>query len=229
MTSLCILGDSIAKGVVFNEQKQKYIFAPESFDKLIAEKTGAAVKNWAKFGCTTDKGLSILEKVKAELPGHKSCLLEFGGNDCDLNWSEISENPRAPHIAKVPLDDFKAKYEKIIGEIKKSGVRPIVLTLPPLEPNRFFNWISKGLSKHNIMEYLNFDVQSIYDWHEMYNQSVIEVAENNKVDIINISSAFLTLGNYSEYICIDGMHPNEAGHKIIAEHCKSVLHQLSIF
>lgn len=223
MSSLCILGDSVAKGVIFSEQSQKYIFTPNSFDKILSKIPGAVIRNWAKFGCTIDKGLTILEKIKYDLPCHKLCLLEFGGNDCNLNWSEISKNPRGTHIAAVPLNDFNLKYDKIIQEVKKSGVRPIVMTLPPLEPTRFFHWISRGLSEYNIMEYLRFDVQSIYDWHEMYNQSVIEIAAKNNVDIIDISSAFLSEDDYSKYLCIDGMHPNEAGHKIIAELCKPLI------
>ena len=51
----------------------------------------------------------------------------------------------------------------------------------------------------------------------MYNLAVCRLALQQQVPLIDISSAFLQAGNYQKYICEDGIHPNEQGHKLIEE------------
>lgn len=57
----------------------------------------------------------------------------------------------------------------------------------------------------------------IYKFHESYNNKICSIAEKNGIRLIDIRSAFLELGNYSDFLCEDGIHPNEKGHKLIAE------------
>lgn len=40
------------------------------------------------------------------------------------------------------------------------------------------------------------------------------------IPIINITSKILEINNYSNLLCDDRIHPNEKGHKIIAEAIK---------
>lgn len=223
MKSICILGDSVVKGVVFDEEKGRYVFSRNSFDKLLSEKTGAVIKNWAKFGCTIEKGIEILKKKKELISNYDICLIEFGGNDCDLNWQEISKNPHKEHLANVPLERFKKEYIEVIEGVEETGSHPVLMTLPPLDSKRFFNWIARGLSKENIMTYLNMDVESIYRWHKNYNRVVKEIAMEENLPVLDINEAFSNLGDYSSYLCLDGMHPNEKGHRLIAEFCNSKL------
>ncbi|MEG1915040.1 MAG: SGNH/GDSL hydrolase family protein, partial [Acidaminococcaceae bacterium] len=56
----------------------------------------------------------------------------------------------------------------------------------------------------------------IFKFHESYNAQVCGIAEENDIPLIDIRSAFLKLPNYSEYLCDDGIHPNEKGHNLIA-------------
>ena len=44
MQSICILGDSIAKGVVYDSQKNRYTISKESFGNRIAQELGCSVK-----------------------------------------------------------------------------------------------------------------------------------------------------------------------------------------
>ena len=45
---------------------------------------------------------------------------------------------------------------------------------------------------------------------------VIRLADEYGIQLFDIRKPFLDLGDYSDYICADGMHPNAAGHKLIA-------------
>ena len=67
---------------------------------------------------------------------------------------------------------------------------------------------------------MNGDKQFLTNWHERYNIEVFKLAINNKIPIIDITSKFLEIKNYSELLCEDGIHPNENGHLLIANAIK---------
>ena len=96
----------------------------------------------------------------------------------------------------------------------------VLLSLPPIDSKKYFNKISKGLNAENILEWMNGDKQFITNWHERYNIEVFKLAINNDIPIIDITSKFLEEKNYTKYLCEDGIHPNEKGHKVIAEAIK---------
>ena len=57
------------------------------------------IENKAKFGSTISIGKNIIFKNIELIKETKSkyVVMEFGGNDCDYNWREISENPDKYH------------------------------------------------------------------------------------------------------------------------------------
>jgi hypothetical protein len=92
------------------------------------------------------------------------------------------------------------------------------MTLPPLDSERYFEWISKKseVYKKNILAWLG-SVNTIYSWHEHYNSIIIDTAREMQTNLIDVRSAFLAHKDYSPYLCIDGIHPNQVGHKLIAD------------
>ncbi|MEG2323512.1 MAG: SGNH/GDSL hydrolase family protein [Anaerovoracaceae bacterium] len=224
---ICVFGDSLARGVVFDESKEKYFFSKNCFVNLFSDELNIHVKNYAKFGCTTSKGLQIFEKNKDELSKYAYTVLEFGGNDCNFNWSEISENPNANFDPVVAPEVFSANYGHIIECVKKAGSNPVLFSLPPLDPNRFFNWVSKGLNKENILHWLS-DVNFIYRWQEYYNLMIFELARKYDVPVFDIRKIFLKSRCYEDLLCSDGMHPNEKGHYLINQEIAQILKTRSL-
>ena len=155
-------------------------------------------------------------KAFDKLPGYRFTALEFGGNDCDFDWKSVSECPDGIHLPKTPLDEFESLYSKIIDDVSNSGSKPVLFSLPPLSAERYFAWISKGLNAVNILRWLG-DVGHIYRWHEMYNNTVVKIAEAKNVLLIDIREAFLKARDYLSLLCEDGIHPNEAGHALISD------------
>ena len=51
----------------------------------------------------------------------------------------------------------------------------------------------------------------------MYNLELYRLAASSNVPVIDITTCFLSRRNYSDYLCEDGMHPNEEGHKLISD------------
>lgn len=215
--NICVFGDSVAKGVVYDPVKKKYTFLKENFVSIAESITSITIKNFAKFGCTIMKGAEIMKKQEDILKDYDYTILEFGNNDCDLNWNEVADSPESSHLAQVPLDIFKEKYVEMIKKVRDLGSKPVLMTLQPLEPNKFFTWVSKGLNEKNILEFLGGNTEFIYKWQENYNNMIYDLAKENNVGLIDIREDFVKNSNYGELLCIDGMHPNEDGHKFIAK------------
>ena len=73
------------------------------------------------------------------------------------------------------------------------------------------------------MKYLGGDILSIEKWQSDSNDMVIRLADEYGIQLFDIRKPFLDLGDYSDYICADGMHPNAAGHKLIAKFLRKEL------
>jgi len=216
MDSLGIFGDSIIRGVILDEIRGRYRYLKNSFADILQKSTGIEVRNYARLGCTVTEGEKLIEKHAEELSKYQYIVLEFGGNDCDIDWAAVSEHPEVPHIAKTPLADFEATYSKIIDRVRGVGSQPILFSLPPLDASKYFSWVSRSLNAENILNWLG-DVEHIYRWQEMYNLAVLKLAAIKNVPLIDIRGVFLEAQNYHDLYCKDGIHPNEAGHALISK------------
>ena len=160
------MGDSIAKGVLFDAQRNRYAIAKENIGKQITQVIGNSVTNLSKFGCTVTDGLARFEKQKDVLQDCRTVLMNFGGNDSDFLWQEISAAPDELHKPKTPIDFFEQTYLKLIERVRKCGFTPVLLNLPPVDHTRYFAWISRELNADNILKWLGGTTEFIYRWHE---------------------------------------------------------------
>ena len=119
MINVCVFGDSVAKGVVFDEEKKKYIFLGDNFLKLVQERQPVKFRNFAKFGCTVTKGSLIMSKQRNVLSDYDYTILEFGGNDCDFDWNSVSESPFDAHRPQYHNGYFP-QYVQIDDRIRHS-------------------------------------------------------------------------------------------------------------
>lgn len=212
-----VYGDSISKGVVYDEAKERYVVLKENFVNLVGNNLKAAIHNRGKFGNNIIRGQEKLEKdVLKRDPD--ILLIEFGGNDCDYDWQAIANNPEGEFSPKTDLELFSKTLNNIIDYCRKLNILPMLMTLPPLDSKRYFKWVSKKDRKaeKNILKWLG-DVNRIYYWQEQYSKKVAEVAKENDVELIDVREAFLKEKEYSKFLCIDGIHPNKEGHKLIAK------------
>ncbi|MDO5738349.1 MAG: SGNH/GDSL hydrolase family protein [Eubacteriales bacterium] len=212
---IVLLGDSIAKGIV-QSKSAKYELCSLSFAEGIAKFFDCKLSNWSRFGATIDKLWEIYERKSASLRGGETFILECGGNDCNFNWPEVAKRPGEEHEPLTGLERFAKLYGKLIERIARQGSEIIILNLPPLVADRFFNTISKGLVADNILEFIGGKTFSIYRWQEAYSNTLAQIANKFSVKLIDIRSPFLTERNYERLICTDGMHPNEKGHGLIS-------------
>lgn len=212
-------GDSIVKGVVTPDNNE-YCITDDNFVHECEERLGVEVKNYSRFGCTVKKGLDIVEKHSKNIAEAEYAVLEWGGNDCSFDWKAIAENPDAAHLPHTELGEFKRIYKEIILTLQKEGVEPILLSLPPINSNLYFDDVTRdmnGTAKSNILKWLGGTTDYIQRWHQTYNLEIFKIASEMGVAIVDITSAFLSKRNYGHFMCLDGMHPNEKGHQLIAD------------
>ncbi|MDP4094706.1 MAG: SGNH/GDSL hydrolase family protein [Bacillota bacterium] len=212
-----VSGDSISRGVVFDERKGKYSLLENSYVSLLQNALKGVVYNLSKFGNTVIKGLGKLQKdVQNSNPD--IVLIEFGGNDCDFNWPEIAKDPAGIHEPHTEYNLFQKLLKDSINTLKHNKIIPVLLTMPPLDADRYFKWISQNSAEtgKNILQWLG-SITKIYWWQERYNSAILNIAEETETKWIDIRGAFLQYPDFPKLLCADGIHPNENGHKVIAQ------------
>jgi len=221
--NILVLGDSLCKGVVLDEQRKKYRFINDCFVNLVQNNIKPCLYNASKFGTTVLYGRQVLEH-NLEKHSPDVVFLEYGGNDCDYEWDEIAKNPYFDHIPKTPLDVFESTLKEMIGLVKDAAAIPVVMTLPPLNALNYFNWFTKGDTEKggNILKWLE-DVWRIYWWQERYSSAVMSLAEECGAYCIDVRHAFLKKLDFRKFICEDGIHPNPSGHALIASEIMSYI------
>jgi len=208
-----VFGDSILKGIQLNKEQRYHV--DNNIDvELLSHRFSVDINNRSKMGCTITKASAMIERFLQGNPECNAVVMDLGGNDCDFNWQEISDNPAAVHLPHTPMEKFEETYHQIIEKLKSRGIVPILTTLPPLDPQRFFDWWCKNLNKNAVLEWLG-DIQAIYRFQENYSRAVERIARVASVPIVDIRGAFLRERKLGHLLCEDGTHPNTAGQRFI--------------
>lgn len=208
-----VYGDSLMKATL-PDSDCRYHFHTELLTSALA-KLPIQLINRAKFGATTRKGSSVLQKdAKAGL-SYDYALIEFGGNDCNYDWDSIAADPEGDHRPAVSLPQFTAALEEMVQTLQAEAVRPLLMTLPPIDAERYLDFIvSKGPSRSSILRWLG-DVQRIYRTQERYSNAIADVAQRYQLPCIDVRSLFLESRQFPQLISQDGIHPSESGYRLL--------------
>lgn len=217
MEKITLFGDSIARGIIYDEARGRHALCRDSFYRLIAADTDSEIECRAHLGWTTEQVAPAVESYLNSGERPDCIVIEVGGNDSDFDWGFIASAPELDHKPKVALDEYTATLTRLVGEIRAAGVTPVLMNLPPIDADRYFSFFTgddpeKG---RNVLKWLG-QVGRIYWWHDRYNTAVEYVAEATGTPMINIRRALLKSENYREFISRDGIHPNEQGQRRIA-------------
>jgi acyl-CoA thioesterase-1 len=211
-----VCGDSISAGIVYDENENRYIKSKDGFVSVLQNSLDCVVTNISRFGNTI---VTAMPKLKRNMEKEKPdiVLIELGGNDCDYKWNQIADNPTGDHHPATDAMEFETDLNDLVGSLRSSGVAPVLMTLPPIDADRYYKWISSSSAEaaSKILEWLG-SVTRIYWWQEKYNSAVINVAERTHTERIDLRSAFLTTPDFRKLLCRDGIHPNSDGHALIS-------------
>ena len=100
---VCVLGDSVILGVVYDEARSRYSILRDGAVTSLTRGLGMRVHNLARMGQTSVEARErFAEAIKGGLKAD-ALLIELGGNDCDLNWAEVGADPDSDHSPRIPV------------------------------------------------------------------------------------------------------------------------------
>ncbi len=223
-TSIQLWADSLGKGVVFDEARGRYVILRDSCATLLQGALSLPLTNHSRMGATVAEGYDrFLESPAA--PGGIA-VIAYGGNDCDMPWAAIAEDPEGAYDGKTPIALFAELLNAFVDKARARAMTPLLVTPPPIMSGRYFQWVTRGLNADAVLRFLG-DVSHIYRWQERYSIAVRRVAESAKCALFDLRDAFLADARYPELYCVDGIHPNADGQALMARTAVAELQGLS--
>lgn len=209
-------GDSLGKGVVWNEQRGRYGAAPVNAVQIVSEQIGVEIDNRSRFGSTAPRGLELMERELGEGLRADAAIIEFGGNDCNFDWAVIADSPDAQHDPATPPKQYEDALRRMVAVLRARGLRPILMTLPPINAERYFQFlVGDKLNGGNILRWLG-DVNRIYRFQEWYSGMAACIARELCVELLDLRALCLARQDFvTRLLCADGLHMNEEGQRFV--------------
>ena len=198
-----IYGDSLLKATVPDEDMHYRFHLPEVMAQYPTDRL--EVVNRAKMGATVTKGLSLVEHDVQRGMDARWALVAYGGNDSDFDWEAIAAAPEQEHLPHTVLPEFIEKLRCAVQELASAGVQPVLMTLPPIDGQRYFQFISRRADGGSILRWLG-DVGRIYRHQELYSDMVTEVAYAGNIPLIHVRQEFLADHHMNQLLSADGIH-----------------------
>ena len=210
MRNVYIYGDSLLKATVPDEELKYHFHLPEIMARYPSDRV--QVTNRAKMGATVSKGLSLVEHDAARGLDADYALICYGGNDSDYDWAAIAADPAADHQPHTKRETFRQTLESMLNVLYRQGVQPVLMTLPPIDAQRYLDFLCRtGRSKERIMAWRG-DIQHIYRHQELYSDTVAQVAYETGTPIIRVRESFLREKHLPGLISPDGIHLTMEGY-----------------
>lgn len=134
------------------------------------------------------------------------------------NWKAIAAKPSGYHAPTYDLVAYKALYTNKIAQARACGQEPVLVSLPIMDENRYFAYITRGFTmqeRKNLLYWLDGKIERLRNIHALYNLSLFRLASLQCVHIIDITSPMLACANYDELLEQDGVTLSEAGQALV--------------
>lgn len=127
----------------------------------------------------------------------------------------INDAPLRDNRALMDVYGFQETYEKCINQAQKQGAKVICVGLSAVDEQKTDPWPYSD--RHN-------------QWHNArinaFEDTIKQSAGRKDVPFVPIHDQFLAALEAGQELLSDGLHPNEAGHQLIAELIKPALNDL---
>jgi lysophospholipase L1-like esterase len=190
VSGVILFGDSIFAGLGASEREF-------SCAKMFKNKIGVKVLLKGRNGDTSCDALKRIEKDVLAHKNYSHVLVLFGNND---GW------PDEKGRRKVTISDFKSNLNMFVKKIKSNDQCPVLCNLQPIDGANFY----KNFPQYSHLKKIVDDPQK---WQKKYSDEVLSIATSLNVSYIDIRSALLS--HDGVLLSLDGIHPNDQGHKII--------------
>ena len=238
VTSIIAWGDSILKGVVSGGDSKRFDITENDSLSQACKALGIELANKSVFGSWMTKTRRTQDRSLRNGASAQIGIIESGTNDCDYDWSAVSANPDAEHLQRCPLEEFTRLMEEAVSVARQNKITPVIMIPTPLVPEWWFNNICIGNDEAAIVRFITKkylqgqdcaanqnDPQDqkraaamrLYQNQELFSLKAAAIARALDVQIVDVRSEFLAHQNYKTLMCLDGVHPNQAGYDFMAE------------
>ncbi len=232
MTSIIAWGDSILKGVVSGGDSKRFDITEKDSLSQACAALGIELANKSVFGSWMTKTRRTQDRSLRNGANAQIGIIESGTNDSDYDWSAVSANPDADHLQRCPLDEFSRLMEEAVSVARQNKITPVIMIPTPLVPEWWFKNICIGNDEAAILKFLKAEkvaaAMRLYQNQELFSFAAANVARSLNVQIVDIRSEFLAHPNYKSLMCLDGVHPNQAGYDFMAEIWKREMPRLGL-
>ncbi len=216
--TVSVFGDSILKGVQPDTGRKRFYVNDNLGLGAIALRYGISMQNFSKLGCTITKAWHYVQKMFGRIDADM-VLMNFGGNDCDFNWAQISADPLTMHRPNTDLDAFVGTYCRIVDHVKAQRRLPVVSTLVPVQKDKYIDYICArdGLDRSNVLLWMDRNGIDLDALQGSYSDAVHGISESREIPLLDLREAFLSQRKTEDLMCADGIHPNSRGQKVIRD------------
>jgi lysophospholipase L1-like esterase len=232
--SIVFMGDSCTEYGIYHEYLNKMISDRYPGNKFVYSNVG--VGGWSSYQGLQQLKRDIVDikpKIISIYYGWNDHWIGFGIEDKDvikinesllfrLNKLRIVQLINKARIAllmieetrplRVSIKDYKKNLTEISRIAKDNDIIPILITAPSAH--------IKGKEPAHLKERWLDNLSDLVPLHDNYNSVVREVAQKEGVILIDLAAYLDQFSKETlkrEYFMVDGIHPNEIGHKVIAE------------
>jgi lysophospholipase L1-like esterase len=138
-------------------------------------------------------------------------IIQFGINDSMVN---VWMNPPATE-SSVPIREYADNLQYFVRALKQRNVKVILMTPNPLR------WTPQLVGLYGKPPYQPESADGLNLLLKDYAEVVRQVARSEKVELVDVYAAFAAYGRERgksvDGLLSDGMHPNNSGHRLIAD------------
>ncbi|MFT8321291.1 MAG: GDSL-type esterase/lipase family protein [Bacillus sp. (in: firmicutes)] len=207
-------GDSLTRGVSFMKGRVRILKDnyPAFLQKFFSANKIEEMEIINR-GVFNDNSALLVERLNKDVISEKPnyVLIGIGGNDCNFKWDEVAKFPEENHEPIVPIADYIDNIKNIILQVKESNIKPILLTLPPLDPVRYYQFIASRYG--NTIGHWVSSCGGIEHWHGLYNLQLKKLIQQLNIPSIDVRSALKKAGEWTDFISDDGIHLNSNGYQ----------------
>lgn len=215
--SVIVWGDSILKGIISSEDLTQIRPSEINALQMAGEKLAIEINNKSIYGAHIIKLQSTQTKNLNKGLTADIALIESGTNDCDYEWNDVCTKPFSEITQKVPLADFKRIASEMVDTSRENKITPVLVTAPDLAIPYWKEYITRGLDKEKIAQFIGHDPYVLLRNQEEYMEALRQIAKEKNVQLIDMRVEFRKTSDPMSLMCKDGVHPNLEGHKFMAD------------
>lgn len=146
-------------------------------------------------------------------------IIQFGANDAMV---DVWKDPPAEQ-ARVAIGDYEAHLRTFVRALRDRGTRVILMTPNP------FRWTPGLRARYGKPPYRLDDVDGLDVLLRVYADMVRQIAKAEKVELVDVYETFQAYnqveGQSVDDLLLDGIHPNDAGHRLVGDRLLETLDQ----